>query len=92
MKHLIDLCALSLSLGKINYAFSQKSAAGKKDSFGSFSVRAVLPAAKNLFTYAVDENFFFEFHGCSPEYAKLDELKAIWSRKPAPKNAKSVKE
>lgn len=92
MKHLIDLCALCLSLGKINHGFSQKSEAREKDSFGSFSVRAVLPAAKNLFTYAVDENLFFEFYGCSSEYAKLDALKAIWSRKLAPKNAKPVKE
>jgi hypothetical protein len=91
MKHLIDLCALSLSLGKINYAFSQKSAAGKKDSFGSFSVRAVLPAAKNLFTYAVDENFFFEFYGCSSEYSKLDALKAVWNRKFTAQNIRPAK-
>jgi hypothetical protein len=91
MKHLIDLCALCLSIGKINQGFSPNSAAGEKNSFGTFSVREAIPAAKNLFTYAVDENFFFEFHGCSPEYAKLDELKVIWNRKLAPKNTKSVK-
>ena len=91
MKHLIDLCALYLSLGKINHGFSQKSEAGEKDSFGSFSVRAVFPVVKNLFTYAVDENLFFEFYGSSSEYAKLDTLKGIWSRKLTPKNTKPVK-
>ena len=91
MKHLIDLCALYLSLGKINHGFSQKSDAGKKDSFGSFSVRAVFPVVKNLFTHAVDENLFFEFYGSSSEYAKLDTLKGIWSRKLTPKNTKPVK-
>ena len=50
-----------------------------------------LPAVKNLFTYAVDENLFFEFHGSSSDYSKLDALKGIWSRKLTPKNTKSVK-
>jgi hypothetical protein len=88
MKHLIDLCALCLSMGKINRGFPQKSEAGEKDSFGSFSVRAALPTVKNLFTYAVDENLFFEFHGSSSEYSKLDALKVVWSRKFAAKTAK----
>jgi hypothetical protein len=77
MKHLIELCAFCLSLGKI--------------TLGSFSVRTALPAVKNLFTYAVDENFFFECHGASSDYSKLDALKGIWSRKLTPKNTKSVK-
>ena len=91
MKHLIDLCALCLSLGKIHYGFSPRGEAGKKDSFGSFSVHAVLPAVKNLFTYAVDENLFFEFYGASPEYSKLATLNAAWGGKSTPKNAKSAK-
>jgi hypothetical protein len=91
MKHLIDLCALCLSLGKINRDFSPKGEAGEKDSFGSFSVHAALPAVKKLFTYAVDENLFFEFHGSSSDYSKLEALNGIWSGIPASKNAKSVK-
>jgi hypothetical protein len=91
MKHLIDLCAFCLSLGKIHHGFSPRSEAGEKDSFGSFSVRMVLPAVKNLFTYAVDENFFFECSGASSDYSKLDALKGIWNRKLTPKNAKSAK-
>jgi len=91
MKHLIDLCALCLSLGKINRDLPPRSAAGEKDSFGSFSVHAMLPAVKNLFTYTVDENIFFELHGSSSDYSKLDALKEIWSRKLTPPNTKSVK-
>jgi hypothetical protein len=90
MKHLIDLCALCFSQGKINRAFTPKGEAGEKDSFGSFSVHAALPAVKNLFTYAIDENLFFEFHGPSSDYSKLDALNGIWSRKLTPKTAKSV--
>jgi hypothetical protein len=89
MKYLIDLCALCLSMGKINRGFSQKDEAGEKISFGSFSVRTALPAVKNLFTYAVDENFFFECHASSSDYSKLDALKGIWSRKLTPKKTKS---
>jgi hypothetical protein len=88
MKHLIDLCAFCLSLGKINHGCSKKSEAGEKVSFGSFSVRAVFPGVKDLFTYAVDENLFFEFHGPSSEYSKLDALKAIWGGKFPAKKAK----
>ena len=88
MKPLIDLCAFCLSLGKINHGFPEKTEAGRKVSFGSFSVRTVLPAAKNLFTYAVDENLFFEFHGSSSEYSKLDALKAIWGGKFPARKAK----
>jgi len=54
-------------------------------------VRAVLPAAKNLFTYAVDENLFFEFYGCSSEYSKLDALKAVWNRKFTAQNIRPAK-
>jgi hypothetical protein len=88
MKHLIDLCALCLSMGKINHGLSPRNAVGEKDSFGSFSVRAVLPVVKNLFTYTIDENLFFECHGSSLDYSKLDALKGIWSRKLAPKNTR----
>jgi len=91
MKHLIDLCAFCLSIGKINHGIPPRSEAGEKDSFGSFSVRTVLPAVKNLFTYAVDENFFFECYASSSDYSKLDVLKGIWNRKSTPKNTKSVK-
>jgi hypothetical protein len=91
MKLLLDLCALCFSLGKIHHGFSPRSEAGQKDSFGSFSVRVVIPAAKRLFTYAVDENLFFEFYGSSSEYSKLDVLKGIWSRKFTSKGSKSVK-
>jgi hypothetical protein len=88
MKYLIDLCVCCLSMGKIHHGFPQKSKTGEKDSFGSFSVRAVLPAVRNLFTYAVDENLFFEFYGSSPEYSKLDALKAVWNKKFTAKAAK----
>jgi hypothetical protein len=91
MKHLLDLCALCLSLGKIHHGFSPKGKAREKDSFGSFSVRTVFPVVKDLFTYAVDENFFFECSGASSDYSKLAALKGIWNRKLTPKNAKSVK-
>jgi hypothetical protein len=90
MKHLIDLSAFCLSLGKINPAYSPRSKAGEKNSFGSFSVRAVFPAAKNLLTYAVDENLFFEFYGPSSDYSKLDALKGIWRRNLTPKSTKPV--
>jgi hypothetical protein len=90
MKPLIELCALCFSLGKIHRDFPKKGEAGEKDSFGSFSVRTVLPVVKNLFTYAVDENLFFEFHGSSSDYSGLDALNGIWSRKLTPKNTKSV--
>jgi len=91
MKHLIEFCAFCLSLGKITRGFSNKDGAGEKISFGSFSARMALPAVKNLFTYAVDENFFFECQASSSEYSKLDALKGIWSRKLTPKSTKSVK-
>jgi hypothetical protein len=91
MKPLIELCAFCFSLGKSNRDFSQKGETGEKDSFGSFSVRAVSPAAKNLFTYAIDENLFFEFHGSSSDYSNLDALKGIWNKKLPAKNTKSVK-
>jgi hypothetical protein len=90
MKHLIDLSAFCLSLGKIHHGLLQKSEPDKKNSFGSFSVHAVLPAVKNLFTYAVDENLFFEFYGPSSDYSKLDALQGIWSKKLTPKNTKST--
>jgi len=91
MKHLIEFCAFCLSLGKITRGFTNKGEAGEKISFGSFSVRTALPAVKNLFTYAVDENFFFECHASSSDYSKLDALKGIWSRKLTPRSTKSVK-
>jgi hypothetical protein len=90
MKHLIELCAFCLSLGKINLGFAPRKEAGEKDSFGSFSVRAVFPVVKNLFTYAADENLFFECYGPSFEYSNLDALKGIWSQKLAPKNTKHM--
>jgi hypothetical protein len=90
MKHWIDLCALCLSLGKINHDFSPTSEAGQKDSFGLFSVRAMLPVAKNLFTYAVDENLFFEVNGEASEYSKLDALETVWRGKLPAKDKKSA--
>lgn len=90
MKPLIELFALCCSLGKINRGFSQKGETGEKDSFGSFSVRAVFPAVKNLFTYAIDENLFFEFHGSSSDYSKLAALKGIWNKNLPAKDTKSV--
>ncbi|HWZ95372.1 MAG TPA: hypothetical protein VNW30_09280 [Opitutaceae bacterium] len=81
MKHLLDLCAFCFFSGKLHHDFSQRSEVSEKDFFGSFSVRSVLPVTENLFTYAVDENFFFEFHGCSPENSKPAAPKTVRSRK-----------
>jgi|HubBroStandDraft_3_1064219.scaffolds.fasta_scaffold665980_1 hypothetical protein len=89
MKLWIDLCALCLSLGKIDHGFSPRSEVGavkKPCCFGSFSVRPVSAAAKDTFTFCTDQNLVFKFQETWSEYAELNALKAVWSRNTATKN------
>jgi hypothetical protein len=84
MKLWIDLCALCLSAGKINHAFSRSGETretGKNPlPFGSFSVRLGPPAVKKVITYNADQNLVFRFQECWSAYSKLNALKAVWNR------------
>jgi hypothetical protein len=81
MKIWFDLCALYFSTGKVDMTFLCRSDVRQTErkspcSLGLFSVRAVRPPIRNIFTRCDDTAFVFSLQGQPPEEIAAASAKA----------------